>query len=351
MKIVHKNLKKGEIKLQIENLDDLWYLSTLIDVDDTVKGQTFRKIKIGEEGQRNQKVVKKKIFISLGVEKVDYDPGLLRVSGKITEGTDEVPKGDYHTFNIEEGSIIEIIKEQWLFFQLDKLKEAVDAKQPNILICVCDRENALFALSTRKGYNILGSLEGEVQKKEERASAKGGFFVEVLKTLEEYTKRHKVEHIILASPAFWKDEVMKLVKDTDIKKKITLATCSSVGDNAINEVLKRQEVQQVLKQDRITRETKVVDELLAEIKKDGAVEYGIDKVEEAANAGAVKDLLVTDSFIHKLREEEEFDKLDNIMKTVEATKGKISIISAEHDAGKKLDGLGGIASLLRYNLE
>ena len=38
------------------------------------------------------------------------------------------------------------------------------------------------------------------------------------------------------------------------------------------------------------------------------------------------------------------------MKTVDSTKGDIIIISSDHEAGKKLDGLGGIAAILRFKL-
>ena len=38
------------------------------------------------------------------------------------------------------------------------------------------------------------------------------------------------------------------------------------------------------------------------------------------------------------------------MKIVDSTKGEILIISSENEAGKKLDGLGGIAAILRFKL-
>ena len=38
------------------------------------------------------------------------------------------------------------------------------------------------------------------------------------------------------------------------------------------------------------------------------------------------------------------------MKIVDKTKGEIEIISSEHEGGKKLDGLGGIAAILRFKL-
>ncbi|MEE9525226.1 MAG: mRNA surveillance protein pelota [Candidatus Woesearchaeota archaeon] len=350
MKILNQNLKKGEIKIKIDNLDDLWYLSHIIEPKDIIKGQTIRKIKIGDSDQRRSEVVKKRIFISILVEKLEFKDDILRVSGVIQEGHEDVAKGSYHTFNFEEGTQAVIVKEQWLKFQLDKLKEASSAKQPAILICILDREEAIFALSKSQGYKILTSLHGEVQKKEERVVAKGSFYAEIIKSLGEYTGRYKVEHIIVASPAFWKEDLLKQIKDENLKKKITPATCSSVSENAINEVLKRPETKEVLMQDRLAKESRVVEELLSEISKDELGVYGIREVEKAANAGAVKTLLVTDKFIKKKREEEKYEKIDAIMKIVDNVKGDIHIINSEFEAGKKLDGLGGIGGILRYKL-
>ncbi len=159
-----------------------------------------------------------------------------------------------------------------------------------------------------------------------------------------------MKDIIVASPAFWKEELIKHIKNEQLKEKITQATCSSVSEGAINEVLKRGEVREVLKQDRIAKEVKQVDELLTEISKEGKACYGIKETEMAANAGAVRVLLVSDRFIQKMREKEEYDKLDNIMKTVDQMKGEIHIIFSEHDGGKKLDGLGGVGAILRYRI-
>jgi protein pelota len=350
MKIINQNLKKGEIKVKIDNLDDLWYLSHIIEPNDVIKGQTIRKIKIGDSEQRRSEVIKKRIFISILVEKLEFKDATLRVSGIIQEGPENISRGSHHTFNFEEGTRAIIVKEQWLKFQLDKLKEAASAKQPAILICVLDREEAIFALSKSQGYRILTNLHGEVQKKEERVVAKGSFYAEIIKNIGEYTGRYKVEHIIVASPAFWKEDLLKQIKDESLKKKITPATCSSVSENAINEVLKRPETKEVLMQDRLAKESRVVEELLSEVSKDNLGVYGIRETDKAANAGAVKTLLITDKFIKKKREEEKYEKIDSIMKIVDNIKGDIHIINSEFEAGKKLDGLGGVGAILRYKV-
>ncbi|MBU4283645.1 MAG: mRNA surveillance protein Pelota, partial [Nanoarchaeota archaeon] len=156
--------------------------------------------------------------------------------------------------------------------------------------------------------------------------------------------------IILASPAFWKEDLMKNIKDGEIKKKITLATCSCSGKEAINEVLKRPEVKNVLSQQRIAKELKLVESLLEEISKNNLAVYGLKETEKAVNSGAVEKFLVTDGLIQKTRAEKKFEKIDQLMKSTESMKGSVNIIGSDNDGGKKLDGLGGIAAILRYKL-
>ena len=61
MKLIYSNFRKGEVKIMAENLDDLWYLSSIVDEGNLVKGSTLRKIKVGSS--ENQNSVKKPVFI------------------------------------------------------------------------------------------------------------------------------------------------------------------------------------------------------------------------------------------------------------------------------------------------
>ena len=352
MKLLFKDLKKGEIKVKVENQEDLWYLSNIIEEGDLIKGKTLRKIKIGEKEQRIQKTIKKSVFMEIKTEKVEFakDSNTLRVLGKITQAPEDEPLGTYHAFAIEEGSIAIIKKEEWLKFQLDRLNEACHEKGSKILIVVHDREEAYFALMKRYGYEILTTIKGSVQKKGVDEQIKESFYAEITKQMKDSADRHKINNIVLASPAFWKEDLMEELQDDELKNKIILATCSSVGKNGIEEVLKRPEAREALKQDRISKEMNLVENLLEEISKSGFAAYGLSETENASFAGAVKILLITDSFIQKSRNENNYGKIDNIMKTVEKQKGEIKIISFEHDGGKKLNGLGGIGAILRYKL-
>ena len=353
MKILKKDIKHGEVFLSIEDIDDLWYLSQLIDPDDFVKGKTLRKIKLAGKDSQTTKIEKRSVFLKLKVEKVEFHEysDVLRIAGIVEEGPEDIPKGSHHTFNVEPGTKISVHKEHWMKYQLNRLDEAAKTKDLGILICTMDRDDVNFALLKKQGYKILSEFEGEVIKKADPDSKSAGFYSKIIKQLEEYVVRYDIKSIILASPAFWKLDLMKQIKDESLKKKITLATCNAVGKDAISEVLKRDEVKSILSQDRTSREIKLMDKLLEEVSKDELATYGFEQVKNAVNLGAVSKLLVSTSVIHEKRQQNTFKELDELMQQVETIQGDVNIINSKNPAGRKLDGLGGVAALLRYKIE
>ena len=352
MKLLYSNLKKGEVKVFMQSLDDLWYLSAIVEPKDFVEGKTLRKIKSQFDDEKSKDATKKSVFLKLEVEKVEFSKytNVLRISGIIKGAPDDIPLGEHHTFNIDENTTIKIIKQNWLKYQLDKLKEACSEKKSSLLICLHDREEAYFVLFKKYGYEIIAHLKGDVQKKVEENIKKENFYQAIIKKLEEYIERHKIKQVILASPAFWKEDLMKEIKNVELKQKIILATCSSVTKNGIEEVIKRPEVREALKQERTAKEINKVEELFAEIAKNNLAVYSLKETEKAVEIGAVKELLITDSFIQKSRMENFYNSVETIMKSVDKAKGEIEIISSEHEGGKKLDGLGGIAAILRFKI-
>lgn len=351
MKLIFSDFKKGLAKVRVTNLDDLWYLSQIIEEDDIIKGETLRKIKLGSG--ENQDIIRKPVFLAIKAEKTEFskESSMLRVSGTILEGPEDVPCGTHHTFNVEINSTITIEKEKWLDFQIEKLKEACSEKQSKILLVVFDREEAHFAHATTYGYDYLSEIKSDLPRKGEETKVEGKYYDNILKQIKEYESRYGIEKIVIASPSFWKEYLMKKITEPELKRKIITATCSSADKTAFDEVLKRPEVETALKESRTVEEIALVEELLKEIMKEGLAKYGFDEVENAVDNGAVRILLITNSFIRKTREENNFGKVEELLKKTESMKGKVVIISSEHEGGKKLNGLGGIAALLRYKID
>ena len=345
MDLLKADFKKGTVILRVTDLDDLWYLSHLIDPGDFIKGKTTRKMRIGD----TDNVVKKTLTLTIEAETIEFSESgqSLRINGKVKEGPEDVPHESYHNISLEEGSEFTLEKASWLSYQKQKLQEATEKKY-NYLLCLFDREEALFALTTKNGYTLLVKISGDVPKKRNLTIIKTDFQQEIITTLDIYNSRHLPENIILASPAFYKEDLLKKITNPELKRKIVLSTCSAVDESALDEVIKQPELKEILKDSRSRQEKELMDELLTAINKDEPAVYGWNQVQEAITAGAVSKLLITDEFIQQKREHGEFKNVDDLMKKVDSLHGKIHLLSAKNESGKKLNGLGGVASLLRY---
>lgn len=350
MKILHRNLKAGELKVLPENLDDLWYLSNIIEPGDSVRGETERKIRIGDKDSENTRVVRKKLYLTIKAEKIEFNTSTntLRALGIIREGPDDISIGSHHTIILEAGKKVLIRKEQWLKYQLQRLEEACKTKHSDILVLIFDREEAIFGLLKARGWELLSRIRGDVQKKDMQEESKGNFYKKLVKQAEEYWKRHKLKHIIIASPGFWKDYLIKEISE-EMRKNVVLANCSDVSETSINEIMKRPELKQVLEQDRTAKEEKLIEDLLRALNQDKAA-YGQAHTTEQAGIGAISKLFITDKHIHHYREEGKHKQVEEVMRTVENTGGEVHVLSREEPC-KKLESLGGIAGILRWKTQ
>ncbi|MBN1275230.1 mRNA surveillance protein pelota [Candidatus Woesearchaeota archaeon] len=344
MRILKHHRKEGFLHVKADAPEDLWLLSRLIGPGDAVKGSTERKLKLGGEDDRNQKVVRKKMTLTLRAEKATYEHDSLRVLGTITDGPDEVAKGDHHAITIQPGDELMITKE-WQGWQLNKLQEATERSEENIIVVLFDREEALFCRLTNTGHDVLSRIKGEVSKKGEEGVSVSDFWKAIARQASEYDQRYQPRSIIAASPAFWKDYLKESLPE-DLAKKAVYATVSSTNEQSLQELLRRPEVKQALREDRGAQEDQLVQELLGAVAKDQAA-YGIDEVERKANEGCLKTLLVSDSFMMQERERGDFVRVEQVMKAAEQGKALITIVASK-ESMKQLDGLGGIAGLRRW---
>ena len=269
MHLIHQDFKAGTVRLKVTDPEDLWYLQQIIDTGDLITGKTTRKIKIGTDEQA--KTVKKTYILTIESEKVEIDENYtsLRINGKVKAGPEEVPQNSYHTIALELHDECTLQKKNWLAFQKQKLKEAAEKKY-GFLLCLFDREEMLMALTKPQGYEILVRLQGEVAKKRLPTTITKDFYQEIIKLLEDYALRYTPERIILASPAFYKEDLFQKIVSS-IKSKIVLATCSDISERSLDEVLRQPELAKVLQQSRMREDQLIVEELLAEINKQESV--------------------------------------------------------------------------------
>lgn len=354
MHITKRNLKgrEGEIALTPETLDDLWHLKYIIEPGDLVFALTKRRVEGATDKLRPEKIEKKPMRLGVRIETLEFHKfsNRLRLHGVIESGQDT---GAYHTLNIEEGTNLSVIK-TWKNDQLERIKEAeAAAKRPRVVILTIEEGEASIGLVRQFGVeeysNIkMGSGKGESSKREEFFST---VLPQLVQTVGFPSQFSQAAVLIVAGPGFTKDDFMKFLKERnpELAERARTEDTVSIGISGFQEVLRRGAVDRIVEESRISREARLIEELMARIATSGAAAYGWDEVKKARDMGAVESLLVTDELLREGREKGH--DIDAFLLSIEHGRGKVVVFSTEFEPGHRLHSLGGIAALLRFKLE
>jgi protein pelota len=345
VKVIHKDLKNGEIKLVPENLDDIWHLYNVIEEGDLVRAVTFRTQEQKGDKIRSKKPEKRKMKLGIRVEKIGFHEfsDRLRVHGVIEEGPQDI--GSYHTLNIDLDKMnrFSIVKEEWKEHQLRRIDEAVKQRtQPMLVFVSLDEDNATIAVLHQSGIQHVADIDskrsGKMYESRDNIREYYGDIISVIKTYK------KKEHpLIVVGPGFTREGFVKYGKNREpqlFENSYTHGT-GHAGMNGIHEALKTGVVEQITKDNRVSAETLFIEKLFEEIKKDGLATYGEKEVTDALNKGAVERLLISDTMIRT----KEGEKL---LELAGKTKSSFTVINTIHEAGKKLQGISGVAAFLRF---
>ena len=355
MRIADRQQVEGgreRLTLVPETLDDLWHLTYVIEPGDRVAGDTTRRIQRDDDQLRDKGGEREPMWIAVAVTDVEFAKfaNRLRVGGTIVDCSREDQLDFHHTFNVEEHDEIEVEK-VWKPDQIDRVEEATETTdQPDVAIATVEEGEAHVHTVAQYGTESRASITSTTGKGD-YARPREELFAE----LSDVLRRMDVDAYILAGPGFTKQDALKYIQDEhpDLAAEITTVDTSAVGDRGVHEVLKRGAVEDVQERTRIAEEAELIDELMERIATGAKVAYGPDAVAEAAEFGAIEELLVLDERLREERgEESEWDvDVDEIVTTTEQKGGDVTVFSHEFDPGQQLRNLGGVAALLRYRLQ
>jgi protein pelota len=347
VKVVFKDLKHGEIKLVPENLDDIWHLYNLIDEGDLVRGVTFRTDEQKADTIRSKKTEKKRMKLGIRVEKIEFHEfsDRLRLHGTIEDGPQDL--GSYHTLNVDAEAMesFSIVKDHWRDHQLDRINDAVKQRKQSILVFVSlDEDTATIAILRQSGIQHIAEVSSHRSgKMYESTDREHEYFGDILSVLRTY--KTKEIPLVVIGPGFTREHFIHFGKNKDgeLFENTRSHSTGHSGMNGIHESLKTGVVEQIIKDNRVSLETQYIENVFEEIKKDGLVAYGLDAVKEVLNRGAVERLLISDTLIRK-------NEGEQLLELAKQTQSQFTIINSMHDAGKKFEGIGGVAALLRFKI-
>jgi len=345
MKVIFKDLKHGEIKLMPENLDDIWHLYNIIDEGDLVRAITFRTDEQKDDKIRSKKAEKKPMKVGIRVSEVKFHEfsDRLRIHGKIEEGLQDL--GSFHTLNIDldKMNILSIVKEQWQDHQLQRIDEAVKQSSQVILTFVSlDEDEATVAVLRQSGVQWIADIGSKRSgKMYESKDTTNEYFGEIISVAR--TNKTKDSILVVVGPGFTKEHFVKhgKEKEPELFEKYIVHGTGSAGMNGVQEAIKTGIIEQITKDNRVVFETSLVEKLFEEIKKDGLAAYGEKEVKNALINGAVERLLIADILVRK-------EKGEELLKLAKQNHSGFTIINTMNEAGKKIDGIGGVGALLRF---
>jgi protein pelota len=326
----------GEARLLPENIDDLWHLRHIIAPGDLVFATTFRSVDAASDRIRPEKVEKRPVRLGIRVDRVEFSVhGVrLRLTGIIEHGVDI---GAFHTINVEPGYEISVIR-QWRQLDRERVDRAVKASVYGVIhiLTIEEGEAELFRLRQYGPESVVTVTSGSGKGAE--TSSRTVFFEQVLSHLLEITGP-----LIIAGPGFIKDDFIKMAKNRagPVADRWLVVETRRIGRGAVQEVIGKGALDKLIGDLQLTREVRVMDEVLTRIAQDGAVAYGMAEVAEAIGFGAAEQILVIDTL---LRDPETAKIID----AAESMRASIVVLSSSFEPGERLAALGGIAALLRY---
>jgi protein pelota len=356
MKVLEKDLERRTFEVEVEDKEDLWHLYNIIDIGDTVCGQTFREVRVSRADGSEERVGRRKIYICIEVEDLYLQSFTesLRIRGKVVSGPEDVHvQGQYHTFSVKERDKIKISKKEWLSFHEERLKVAQKKERPKvILVTIDDQEADIFLVreySMEYLFDIQSHISGKYLETGGRSAEKLRYLSKVAEEVGRLAEKEKA-FVIVGGPGFTKSELVLLIKDKFKQINVMEESASSIGPSGAREILRRGALNKILQSSTLIRDSELVDELFFRLSnKPSLVTYGIEEVKNAVERGAVDSLLVSGRLLKNVSPEER-SKIEELCKKTEDYGGKVYFIGAEHEKGLQFFNLGGIAALLRFSV-
>jgi len=348
VRLLNRDDRMRSVKLLCENMDDLWHLHNLIEPEDLVYGVTYRTPEQAGDKLRQKKIEKVRMYLGLRVEWSEFQDfsDRLRIHGTIEDGPQDL--GSHHTINVDasDPADLTIVKDrnEWRAHHFERIREAEDAaKRPLVVFVAMDDDDATIAVLRQYGVQHIATMESGRSGKQygECRFDKKAYYGEIAAKVAQLKQRDAP--VVIVGPGFAREEFVSFLKERmpQVAADCITEGIGQTGMTGVQEAMKRGIVERVQKGSRVSFETALVERFLTEIAKDAFAAYGPKEIRAAIEGGAVAVLLVTDVLVRK-------PETEQLMGAAGASGAEVHIISTHHEAGKKLEAIGGVGAILRY---
>ncbi|KAN0069489.1 eRF1 domain 1 domain containing protein [Elaphomyces granulatus] len=390
MRLIKNNIERrgsGAVTLCPQEPEDMWHAYNLIRPNDILRAGAIRRVTHTSKESGSTSSSRVHLMLQIRVKNTDFDPqnSQLHVSGQIMNETQHTKVGQHHTLDLELNRNFTLEKEEgaegeigWDSIAIEMLKDAIDdgGKRRAEAVAVVMQEGLAHICFITQFQTILKQkVELSIPRKRQGGSDhdKGlsKFYQMTLDTLLRQIEfnpglssnnNEPIKPILLASPGFVAAAFQKHIQSVAsvtmpalkrLLPSIVVVHSASGHMHALSEVLQSSTVKSLLSDTKYARETRLMDEFLEHLRKDtNRATYGPREVESAVNQGAVGrggGILIISNRLFRaqdIAERKRWVALVDRVRDVEG--GDARILSSDHESGKRLDGLGGVAALLTF---
>eukprot|EP00429_Kryptoperidinium_foliaceum_P009960 CAMPEP_0176004082 /NCGR_PEP_ID=MMETSP0120_2-20121206/1508_1 /TAXON_ID=160619 /ORGANISM="Kryptoperidinium foliaceum, Strain CCMP 1326" /LENGTH=413 /DNA_ID=CAMNT_0017336749 /DNA_START=45 /DNA_END=1286 /DNA_ORIENTATION=- len=370
MKTIKRNIStkdgSGVVMLLPDTPEDLWHTYNLLQIGDLVRCTTVRKV-VKESNTGSTTSSKKRVMLTIDVQKVDFDPDSLevRISGKVQSENQVVRTGAHHTLTLELNQNFSVEKECWDQIYLDILQDACNPERQaevaaivmhNGLAHVCLVTGALTITKARIEVNIPKKRTGS--DKNSKATTK--FFDSLYQAILRHIDFSKVKVVLLGSPGYVKDDFFQYICTEAVRRgdrqlienklKFVLCKASNGHKYALEEMFSDPAITARMNDTKVAKEVQILASFMKILdKQPHRACYGVGHVLKAHEQLAIDSLLVTDELFRSSNIKTRRQYVD-LVESVRASGGQVYVFSTMHISGQQLQQVSGVAAILRYPL-
>lgn len=346
--MIYKRLDIDTVAVTPEEPDDLLTLRRVIGRGDIVRSETVRVIKMNREYSRPDGGRKARIRIALEAERAVLGDGLdrLQVAGSIMESSSElVSRGSHHTLRIKPGDRLALTKRDWSGLHRRLLSSRAEA--PGFVLAAIDLgECGIGRLRGTHLSTIPDIRSGYGGKRYRHSFNMEGFLGEARDAVLRLAGRD--DSIIVFGPGQTKLRLAEALRAAAGGRRITVSEgIDTGGQDGIHVFTKSDSMREAISGGKLARVSSAIDEIMALAGKGSSrFSMGLDETGRAAGLGAVDTLI----FSGRILEEAEEDAVVDVVNRAQSGGAATYSVDSSTDAGLRVDGLGGIAALLRFEV-
>jgi protein pelota len=358
---------EGRVLITIDHIEDFWTIVAIIHPGDCVRAQVRRKIKTVRTGTGKTEATTNLLFTKVRIEEIDFQPGAeeLRLRGTLVHDIEGGKAGTYQRVMLGVGRPFTLSKSLWDDFTIEVLREAADPVANATVSAVLMASGvANVCLIGRNATRIVDHVEKAIPKVRKMGDsgknqeARDKFFDLVARSLVAHIAVSEMRCIIFASPGFLAREFFRYLSEHKSQleipaafqeDKFIVATSTGPHLDALDQLLLLPEISARIEDLKAVTQARAWDHFQKVMSRDvNMVSIGPRQVTGDLKLGAVKTLLVTDSYIMGLpfQARLQFIQLkDGLME-----EGcEVVRFGSTHPTGQQLTMMsGGIVAILKY---